>query len=954
MKKYILHTVLFLCLTTQVYSQENDIAAFALPVRNSLKFNKYALNPTFSFVREQNKYISITNKRQWVQFENSPENYLLSYSGRFSENIGAGIGLFQQNIGVFTNFGGVLNFAYNAVLNRDSNLTFGTNIAFYQSGINEGKVVSNYPDSALNNIEKSSVITINPGLNYGTKFLDFGVAINNLVSYNMNSSELIEENPEQSVQGHIMYTGYIQSRGFFDESKFSGLVRSEFKKDETVVSGIMMLAMPKGIWTQVGYNTLYGVSAGLGLNVSNSIAIEYNYEKSMGELSGFGNSHEITLAYKFKKKFRYDYSDDEEETSLFSPSNKPKRSASKQSAKTSESDKEKFRNNRVASSEVKEERKVEKIAEVKAKAEEVAKTREIAREKAKTARVAKANQLAYKLYKAKQAKEAARAKQLASAQARAEEVAKARQLTAEQAKAEEVARAKQLAEEQAKAEEVARAKQLAEEQAKAEEVARAKQLAEEKAKAEEVARAKQLAEEKAKAEEVARANKLTEEQAKAEAAARAKQLAEEKAKAEEVARAKQLADEKAKAEEVARANKLTEEQAKAEEIARAKQLAEEKAKAEEIARAKQLADEKAKAEEVARANKLTEEQAKAEEIARAKQLADEKAKAEEIARAKQLADEKAKAEEIARAKQLADEKAKALENQPVAVVTPQPMIDITKLTDASKIKQEDLLSRLNEKTAGKQKDLDDLKKENDLRDKGIVSPPKPFRRVSEENAALEALKIEVDDVISARTDKIKEIEDLYNQRRKKVKSKDDPLNIIYLDAIELLYKEQKEAKETKERLVSTLERIKIATDIERKRRIKKADYENEEDRFKKDRAALARIKNNTEVSTEPLTESDFDFGKKLSNIQIMKGVDNVESGYYLVVAVHSDVAKRDAFLAKAVAAGQSNIDFFYDVNSSNYFIYYQKFDDIEMASRVLLNRNNKPYDSRMSMVKIEN
>ncbi|MGJ8660836.1 MAG: sprD domain protein, partial [Bacteroidota bacterium] len=71
-------------------------------------------------------------------------------------------------------------------------------------------------------------------------------------------------------------------------------------------------------------------------------------------------------------------------------------------------------------------------------------------------------------------------------------------------------------------------------------------------------------------------------------------------------------------------------------------------------------------------------------------------------------------------------------------------------------------------------------------------------------------------------------------------------------------------------------------------------------------------------------------------------------------AVHANEAQRDAFLEKAIAAGQTNIDFFYDVNSSKYFIYYQKFDNIEYASRVLNNKDNAPYNSKMSMVKIEN
>ncbi|WP_405293305.1 PorP/SprF family type IX secretion system membrane protein [Algibacter sp. Ld11] len=949
MKKSILHIIVFLCLITQLHSQENGVVAFTLPVRNSLKFNKYVVNPTFSFVREQNKYISITNKRQWAQFENAPENYLVSYSGRFNENIGAGVGLFQQSNGVFTNFGGILNFAYNAVFNRDSNLTFGTNIAFYQSGIDQGKIVSNFPDSALNNIEKSSVVTINPGLNYGTMFFDFGVAINNLVSYNINTSELIEENPEQSIQGHIMYTGFMQSRGFFDNSKFSSLLRSEFKKDQTVISGVMMLAVPKGIWGQAGYNTLYGVSAGIGLNISNQIAVEYNYEQSMGELSEFGNSHEITLAYKFKKKYRYNYSDDEDESSLFSSSNKRRKSISrrKSNTKTSESDNERFRANRVASAKAKAERQAQFEADAKAKEE----TKQLTEVNAPIADVTGTNETE------RQAKaiEIAKAKQEAEAQAKAAEVAKAKQEAEAQAKTAEVAKAKQEAEAQAKAVEVAKAKQEAEAQAKAVEVAKAKQEAEAQAKAAEVAKAKQEAETQAKAAEIAKAKQEAEAQAKAAEVARAKQEAEAQAKAVEVAKAKQEAEAQAKAVEVAKAKQEAEAQVKVAELAKAKQEAEAQAKDAELAKAKQEAEAQAKAAEVAKAKQEAEAQAKAVEVVKAKQEAEAEAKAVEVAKAKEEAEAKVaelnrnQTESPSRAREIAE----AIGNAPMDAAT-KSMIDLTKLTDQSKIIQEDLLRRLNEKMASKQKDLNELKKENDLRDQGIVSAPKPFKSVTAENAALESLKIEVEAVINTRGEKIKEIENLYNERRKKVKSKNDPVNVIYLDAIELLYKEQQEAKRAKESLVSTLETIKIATDIERKRRIKKANYDNEQDRYIKDRATLKSLKQFTSPSVEPLTEADFDFGDIQSNIQIVKNVKNAESGYYMVIAVHANEAQRDAFLEKAIAAGQTNIDFFYDVNSSKYFIYYQKFDNIEYASRVLNNKDNAPYNSKMSMVKIEN
>ena len=141
--------------------------------------------------------------------------------------------MFQQDYGVLTTFGGILNFAYNAQLTRESNLTFGLNLGIYKSGLNTGKVITNFSDPSLNNIPSHLLLTANPGINYGTTFMDFGVAINNLVLYNIQSSELIQEDPRQTIQAHVMYTGYMNGRGFFDQAKFSGLFKSELGKELT-------------------------------------------------------------------------------------------------------------------------------------------------------------------------------------------------------------------------------------------------------------------------------------------------------------------------------------------------------------------------------------------------------------------------------------------------------------------------------------------------------------------------------------------------------------------------------------------------------------------------------------------------------------------------------------------------------------------------------------------------
>jgi len=706
MIKYILHIILFLSFAQLLHSQEGGVTSFKLPFRNSLTFNKYTTNPTFSFVREQNKYISFSNKRELVQFDNAPQSYLFGYSGRLRENMGFGIGLYQQDYGVLTTFGGVLNYAYNVVLDRYSNLTFGLNIGFYKSGINKGNVITNIPEPLLETIPSNMLVTINPGINYGTTFLDFGLSLNNFALYNISASKLIEEDPERGIQAHIMYTGYIENRGLFDNAKFSGLIRSEFKRKNTIVSGIMMLMIPKGVWAQVGYNSFYGASAGIGLNLTNHFSIEYNFEKTLGELSNFGPSHEIVLAYKFKNKHRYYYGD---------------------------------------------------VYEVGAIIPE-------ARKRVTTSKRTRTKQNANKT------KLAARAK--------------------------------------------------AEKQAEL--------------------------------------------------------LAETKAKEE--TKAREAADE-----------------------AIAKSKEEDRVKAEK--QAEILAETKAK------------EEVKTREAA---------------------------------------EVAERLVPIPVDPITVS-MNELTQLADDSKIKQEELLSKLRETVASRTQDLNDLKDENDLSDKGIYKEPKPFKSITAENTALEALKIDIDNVINEQDIKIKKLETLYNDRLKNISKEQDSISTIYLDEILILKTAQSKARRTKLSLVSELEAIGKALEIERKRRIKRAAYDNPEDRYTKDMATLNRIKQTSTVSSVPLNSEDFDFGEELgNNVIILKDVQHIESGYYLVLAVHGNIVKRDDFLRKTVASGQADVNFFYDVNTSKYYIYFEKFDSIEAAGKAMQLNDNKPYKSKMTMVKIEN
>ena len=959
MKKLLLFIAFFYGMHHELYAQTEDgVVSFSLPIRTSLKYNRFVVNPTFSFVREQSTIASIFSKRQWVQFDNAPTTYFASYSGRFLENEGVGLGVFKQNYGVLTTFGALANFAHNVVLEQDSNLTFGLNLSAYKSGLDAGKVIANgVSDPSLNTIPSNFLLTVSPGINYGTTFFDFGLALNNIVSYNFSTSNMLQDDPEKAVQAHIMYTGYLDTYGFFDKSKFSTLVRSEFKKDKTVLSGLAMFSIPMGVWAQAGYNTLYGISAGIGMNITSSISIEYNFEKAMGGFDAFGSSHDIVLAYKFKNKTYY-YGDDEEEGALIKPSEapaKPSTTQPKQSTLLSPVDKanlEAARKEAQAAREQMRLAKLKEIADAKAKAEADAKAKLTADAKAKAD--AEAQQKAAlekeRLNKERLAAEA-KAKADAEAKARAAAPTAAQKAAAEKARLAKLAadaKVKADAEAQEKAAEVERQRQA---KLAADAKAKADAEAAQKAVAEKARLAKLAADAKAKAD--AEAQQKAAADAKAKADAEAERLRQEKLAADAKAKADAESQQKAAADAKAKAD------AEAERLRQEKLAADAKAKADAESQQKAAADAKAKAD------------AEAERLRQEKLAADAKAKADAEAAQKAAADAKAKADAeterlrlaklAADAKAIADAEAEKIRLAKLAAAAPvvkdesaKAIDNLAKQAEESSKMQQSLIAQLDQKVANKAKELRDMKEENDLSEQGIVREPQEIKSTSNDNAAIESLKSQIAGLNKMQEDNIAKIKNLFDDRIKKGASATDALSVSYLKSIDQLKAEQAVSVQSNSKLVQTLENIKVAVEIEKKRRIKRANSLNDTDRLAQDQATLKRIKESTKVSATPLKESDFDFGEEQSNMQIMKRVSNTPSGYYMIMAVHKDIAKRDAFLTKAVASGMKNVSFYYDANTSSYYIYSTMFDNLQEAQQEIKTKASNPSTSKMVIIKVEN
>ena len=274
--------------------------------------------------------------------------------------------------------------------------------------------------------------------------------------------------------------------------------------------------------------------------------------------------------------------------------------------------------------------------------------------------------------------------------------------------------------------------------------------------------------------------------------------------------------------------------------------------------------------------------------------------------------------------------------------------------DANKSNKE-LLDKLTKTVNEKEAELQELKDSNNDPNKAATQKPKEFVSSSVQVKALNDLKNELLESNKTQTVLLKNLEEQFATRLLTITDKNDRVNMDYTKKIQNLKTELLQSDQIRIDLVAKLEKIKLESDIEKKRRIKRAESLNLQGQYSIDREALRKIRENTPPTSVALKVTDLDFGDIGKNeVQIIKKIENIDSGYYLILAVHDDVVKRDAFIAKMVANGKRNVDFFFNKNTGKYMIYLEKYFELNDAKKALESKDDKPYNSKMTMVKVEN
>ncbi|MDT7830455.1 type IX secretion system membrane protein PorP/SprF [Pricia sp. S334] len=272
---------------------------------NQLFFNRFLINPTFSLVRENKSYINILHRNQYATFEDNDQNYFLGFSNKLNDRTALGISVYSQWSGVVQEFGFNANYATAVRLGEKNKLTFGTNVTYFTEGLDKNRIIVADADNKLEATQKESQLAIQPGVTLSLGQFDIGLYAQELLNYNQTTNEFATNLGAKNVKASLQYTyEFMQNRGLLANARLMPMVQVGQNEDGSMnYIGSMLLDLPDYGWFQTNFDQEYGLSLGLGFNVSKKMSLGYLLERDlMNEETDLGWNHEVTLAYTLDRE----------------------------------------------------------------------------------------------------------------------------------------------------------------------------------------------------------------------------------------------------------------------------------------------------------------------------------------------------------------------------------------------------------------------------------------------------------------------------------------------------------------------------------------------------------------------------------------------------------------------------------------------------------------------------
>ncbi|WP_433829167.1 LysM peptidoglycan-binding domain-containing protein [Flavobacterium anhuiense] len=280
--------------------------------------------------------------------------------------------------------------------------------------------------------------------------------------------------------------------------------------------------------------------------------------------------------------------------------------------------------------------------------------------------------------------------------------------------------------------------------------------------------------------------------------------------------------------------------------------------------------------------------------------------------------------------------------------------------EANKNVQDILMAKLDSLVASMNNDLKELKRMDILN----VEESKRLEKQSSEginktNELSSQLKKELAEnrkAYAGLMNKVEKIAVEENQEyKKKIRESEKNNNTaslqqrLSLEEIKKYKAEQEKGDAQNLLLIAKIDSLDNQKKIEVKRHISKASYYSMEARKFDDKLALVKLKKYHDEAVKKQQKNNSGENSKIISLEEMKqelkdnplradktvkvevydNLREVSNGYYLVLGIFTDAVDRDKLIMKLIDSGEFNASFFFNINSLSYYVYADKFENME-------------------------
>ena len=285
----------FLLLVAMVATSWSAMAQQQLR-RSQFVTNTYLCNPAVAGT-EPGTMLSTTYRNQWAGFSGGPSTMLISGHRSLPNGIGAGLILYNDDMGGAISQSGLeLTGAYSVLLNNQDAVSFGLSMKgnqFVFDGTDLEVYQPNDP-SLPGTMESTFGIDFNAGMMVYGKDYYFGMSVFNLLQDKLNVAG-VDDDQNRLVRHYQFMGSYLYNVSRLVAVQASGLMR--MTEVTSAQLDVNVRAIVNGTsWFGMGFRPQDAFVLSTGLNYG-AFTLAYNYDITVGDNMLSAHSHELSFGY---------------------------------------------------------------------------------------------------------------------------------------------------------------------------------------------------------------------------------------------------------------------------------------------------------------------------------------------------------------------------------------------------------------------------------------------------------------------------------------------------------------------------------------------------------------------------------------------------------------------------------------------------------------------------------